>query len=75
MQPFDKVAVDVAPTDVVHGDGAGLDVKASDFRRCVHQNICYLGEMWDGLDKSEHEVIDDRSISAVIKCWCETSDL
>lgn len=67
-------AADVALTDVVHSDGVGLDVEASDFGRCVHQNICDLGVMRGGVDKSEHEVVDDRSISAGIKCWCETSD-
>lgn len=46
-------AADVALTDVVHSDGAGLDVEASDFGRCVHQNICDLVVMRDGVDKSE----------------------
>lgn len=75
MQPFGKVAVDVAPTDVVHCDGAGLDVEASDFGRCVHQNFSNFGVMRGGVDESECDVIDDRSISAGIKCWRETSDL
>lgn len=35
---FEKVTVD-APTDVVHSDGAGLDVEGGDFGRCIHQNI------------------------------------
>lgn len=74
-QPVDKVAADVAPTDVVHGDGAGLDVEAGDFGRCDHQNICDLGVMRDGVDKSEHQVVDDRPISAGTKGWCEASDL
>lgn len=67
-------AAGVALTDVVHSDGAGLDVEASDFGRRVHQNFCDVGVLRDGVDKSEHQVVDDRSISAGIKCWCETSD-
>lgn len=54
-----KLLFNVAPTDVVHGDGADLDVKAGDLGRCVHQNIGNLGVGRDGRDKCELEVGDD----------------
>lgn len=64
MLLFDKVTVD-APTNVVHGDGAGLDVEVGDFGRCVHQNICDLSVVRDRrAGESDREVVDDRSISA-----------
>lgn len=71
---FAKVELDVAPTDVVHGDGGGLDVEASDPGWRVYQNRGDVGVMRDCGDESEPEVIDDGSIPAGIKCWCETSD-
>lgn len=73
---FAKVGVDVAPTDVVHGDGGGLDVEASDLGWRVYQNPGDLGVIRECGDKSEPEVVDDgsRSIPAGIKCWCEASD-
>lgn len=67
--------VHVAPTDVVHGDGAGLDVEAGDFGRRVDQNSGDVCMMRDGAVKSELDVIDDRSIPAGIKRWRETSHL
>lgn len=72
---FGQVGVDAAPTDVVHGDGGRLDVEAGDFGRRGHQDISDLGVMRDGAGESEHEVVDDRPISAGRKCWCETSDV
>lgn len=74
MRPFEEVAEDVSPTDVVHGDGAGFDVKASDFGRCFHQNLSDVGVRRAGVVKSDPNVIDDRSISAGRKYWCEISD-
>lgn len=67
MQLFDKVAVD-APTNVVHSDGAGLDVKTGYFGRCIHHNICNLGVMRGRRSrKSDIKVIDDRAVSAEIE--------
>lgn len=60
--------MDVAPTNVVHGDGADLDVEAGDFGRRVHQNICNLGEMRGRVGKSDLDVIDDRSVPVGIRC-------
>lgn len=54
-----KLLFSDAPTDVVHGDGADLNVKAGDLGRCVHQNIGNLGVVRGGRDKSEQEVGDD----------------
>lgn len=73
---FAKVGVDVAPTDVVHGDGGGLDVEASDLGWRLYQNRGDLVVMRDWGDEFEPEVVDGRSwsIPAGIKRWCETSD-
>lgn len=64
VQLFDEVAVD-APTNVVHSDGAGLDVKRGYFGRCIHQNVCNLGVMRGRRTrKNDIKVIDDRAVSA-----------
>lgn len=66
--------MDVAPTDVVHGDGGGLDVEARDPGRRLHHNRGDLGVIRDCGEKSELEVVDDAVIPAGIRCWRETSD-
>lgn len=64
VQLFDEVAVN-APTNVVHSDGAGLNVKSSYFGRCVYQNISNFGVMRGHCTrKSDFKIIDDRAVSA-----------
>lgn len=60
---FENVTVD-APTDVVHSDGAGLNVEGGDFGRCVHQNIWDLNVVRERAGEFDLEVVDDRSVSA-----------